>query len=48
MKEPKAVKHVHQFIVPVEWEYTMDLTGRYYSGMIAKKLRCECGKEVDR
>lgn len=45
------LEHQHQFVIPVEWEWT-DYRGFDYDSIPGRKkvtvLRCFCGEETDR
>lgn len=43
-------RHVHRYNIPVAWKYELGSVNGVvaYTGMQASRLRCECGKEVER
>ena len=43
-------EHIHAFVIPVQWKFYNRPAGSMYIPDMASvtKLRCVCGKEVDR
>jgi hypothetical protein len=46
---PPEPKHVHQYVIPVEWAQSFNEDHTFFTGYEVTKLRCQgCSEEISR